>query len=254
MRNRIIAGNWKMNHNLEEAKSFISELTSSIADIKINGVELLIAPASLFLIPLKELSTNSVVKIGSQDVSSQEKGAFTGEISAGMLKSISSDFSIIGHSERRSYHKESDSLIREKLIKLYENDIRPIVCVGETLEQREAAITEEIVLTQLEGCFKDIDVPQHLDTVIAYEPVWAIGTGKTASPEQAEEVHALIRKWITDKYGVKCAQAICILYGGSVKPANIAELLSKENIDGGLIGGAALKVDSYLEMVKIANK
>ena len=254
MRKIIVAGNWKMNHNYDEATGFVQELLPQIQAIKINNVEMMIAPAFLFVEKLKELAKGSQLQIGAQDVSSQDSGAFTGEVSAQMLASIKSDFVIIGHSERREYHQESNELIKTKLIKLFENYLRPIVCIGETLEQRETGITKEVILSQLKGCFAGIDLNKHPEVVIAYEPVWAIGTGKTATPEMAEEVHAMIREWLTLEYGKDTAETIHILYGGSMKPDNIEALVRQPNIDGGLIGGASLKVSSYLEMIKIASK
>lgn len=254
MRKKIIAGNWKMNHNFNECVNFINEVKPSVVDNDPAKVEMLIAPSFVFIKTLKDMVNDSQIMIGSQDVSSHEKGAYTGEISVSMLNSIKCDFSIIGHSERRSYHHESNSLIREKLQKLIDNNIRPIVCIGETLEQREKGITNEIILQQLSGCFADIDLNNNTQIVIAYEPIWAIGTGKTATPEMAQEVHHNIRLWIEDNYNKETAEKIHILYGGSVKPANIEELLSQKDIDGGLIGGAALKSESYIEMVRIANK
>lgn len=254
MRKIIVAGNWKMNHNLEQATKFVQDVLPQIKKIKSDKVEMLIAPSFLFIEKLKELAKSSNLKIGSQNVSAQEKGAYTGEVSAEMLTSINCDFVIIGHSERRIYHNESNELIRTKLNKLFEYKLRPIVCIGETLEQREKGITNEVILSQLKGCFADVDLSKHQDVVIAYEPVWAIGTGKTATPEMAEEVHAVIRKWLSDSYNNQTAEAIHILYGGSVSPKTIAELLAQPNIDGGLIGGAALKADSYLEMIKIAGE
>ncbi len=254
MRKIIVAGNWKMNHTYSEATTFVKSLLANVKNVDDSKVEMLIAPTSIYLTELLALSKSSNLLIGSQDVSSHNNGAFTGEISAEMLKSISVDFSIIGHSERRSYHNESNEMINTKLKKLIEQGIRPIVCIGETLEQREANVTKQVIIEQLKGCFIDIDLSNNHDIVIAYEPVWAIGTGKTASPEQAEEVHSIIRNWIKDSYSMETAEQIHILYGGSVKPANIAELLAQPNIDGGLIGGASLKVDSYTEMVIIAEK
>ncbi len=254
MRKIIVAGNWKMNHTYSEATTFVKSLLANVKNVDDSKVEMLIAPTSIYLTELLALSKDSNLLIGSQDVSSHNNGAFTGEISAEMLKSISVDFSIIGHSERRSYHNESNEMINTKLKKLIEQGIRPIVCIGETLEQREANVTKQVIIEQLKGCFLDIDLSNNQAIVIAYEPVWAIGTGKTASPEQAEEVHSIIRNWIKDNYSMETAEQIHILYGGSVKPANIAELLAQPNIDGGLIGGASLKVDSYKEMVNIAEK
>lgn len=254
MRKIIVAGNWKMNHSYDQATGFVKELLPLLKVREANRVEMMIAPAFLFVEKLKDLANASELMIGAQDVSSQEKGAYTGEVSAEMLASIKSDFAIIGHSERREYHKESNELIKEKMIKLFEYKIRPIVCIGETLEQREEGITKDVILSQLKGCFTEIELAKHLEVVIAYEPVWAIGTGKTATPEMAEEVHSMIRAWISSEYGTETAEAIHILYGGSMKPENIESLVSQPNIDGGLIGGAALKVDSYLKMVEIASK
>lgn len=254
MRKIIVAGNWKMNHCYTEATSFVNNLLPELAEVNKANIELMIAPSFLFIEKLKILADESSLKIGCQDVSSQSEGAYTGEVSAQMLSSVNCDFAIIGHSERRSYHNESNGLIKEKLIRLFEYDIRPIVCLGESLEERDKGITDQVIINQLEGCFTGIDLTKHPEVIIAYEPVWAIGTGKTATPEMAEEVHSLIRKWLTSEYNQKCAEAIHILYGGSMKASNIKDLVSQPNIDGGLIGGASLKVDSYLEMIKIASK
>jgi len=254
MRKIIVAGNWKMNHNYDQATGFVQELLPQLEVGQNNRVEMMIAPSFLFVERLLTLTKNTKLMIGCQDISSEEKGAFTGEVSAGMLASIKGDFAIIGHSERREYHHESNELIKKKLNKLLEYKIRPIVCIGETLEQREEGITKDVILSQLDGCFTGIDLNQHHEVIIAYEPVWAIGTGKTATPEMAEEVHSMIRAWLTSHYSRTTAEAIHILYGGSMKPANIKSLVSQPNIDGGLIGGAALKVDSYLEMIKIVSK
>ncbi len=254
MRKIIVAGNWKMNHNYEQATKFVKDLLPQLKEVKSDRVEIMIAPTFVFVQNLIELAEGSQLQIGAQDVSSHEIGAFTGEVSAEMLASIKADFAIIGHSERREYHKESNELIKEKLVKLLEYKIRPIVCIGETLKEREDGITKDIILSQLKGSFAGIDLAANPQVIIAYEPVWAIGTGKTATPEMAEEVHAMIREWLNSEYGAKCAVAIHILYGGSMKPDNIEALVSQPNIDGGLIGGASLKVDSYLEMIKIASK
>lgn len=190
--------------------------------------------------------------MGAQDVSSHKNGAYTGEVSAAQLRSLGIRYCIIGHSERRQYHAETDALIREKLLRLQENEIIPILCIGETLAQREQGSTKQVILSQLEGCFDEIEMPAGAEAVIAYEPVWAIGTGKTATASQAQEVHALIRDWLTSRFGSQTAQNIHILYGGSVKPDNIRELLAQKDIDGGLIGGAALQLDSYLAMLASA--
>lgn len=254
MRKIIVAGNWKMNHNYDQARGFVKELLPQLALVETKRVEMMIAPSFIFVEKLKDLATGTALQVGAQDVSSEEKGAFTGEVSAEMLLSIKSDFAIIGHSERREYHHESNELIKSKLIKLLEHKLRPIVCIGETLEQREEGITKKVILEQLQGCFAGIELAQHHEVIIAYEPVWAIGTGKTATPEMAEEVHAMIRAWLSSEYGTATAEAIHILYGGSMKPDNIEALVNQPNIDGGLIGGASLQVDSYLKMVKIVSK
>ena len=254
MRHIIIAGNWKMNKGLFETEQFCKELVQFATTHSEERVQMIISPASPFLKIASTLLLGQPVGISAQDVSSHKEGAFTGEISASMLSSLEMQYCIIGHSERRTYHHESDSLIREKQLVLREEGIKPILCIGETLAQRDAGETEQVLLAQLEGCFKDVALECGEEVIVAYEPVWAIGTGRTASPQQAQDAHALIRNWFVQRYNPEIASAMHILYGGSVKPDNIAELLGCPDIDGGLIGGAALQIDSYIKMVSIATE
>ena len=252
MRQIIIAGNWKMNKGLFETEQFCKDLVQFATTHHEERVRMIIAPAFPFLKIASTLLLGQPVGISAQDVSSHEDGAFTGEISASMLSSLEMQYCIIGHSERRQYHQESDISVRDKQLILREYGIKPILCIGETLAQRDANETSAVLISQLQGCFKDVPLESGEEVIVAYEPVWAIGTGRTASPAQAQEAHALIRNWFKENYNQQVAQAIHILYGGSVKPDNIAELISCPDIDGGLIGGAALVLDSYIQMVKTA--
>lgn len=254
MRDFIIAGNWKMNKDLSEVRSFISEVADGLKTKDMEGITAIVAPAFPFLGVSYEGLSDSPLKLSAQDVSMHEKGAFTGEVSADMLKSISMPYCIIGHSERRSYHAEDDALIREKLLALASVGITPILCIGESLEERDSGDTEDVIISQLEGCLKDVNIYSDKDLVIAYEPVWAIGTGRTASGEQAQEVHALIRRWLEERYSAELSKKISIIYGGSMKPENIEGLISKPDIDGGLIGGASLEAASFLKMIDSAIK
>jgi len=213
---------------------------------------MILAPAFPFLKISCQLLEAQPVSVSAQDVSAFAEGAYTGEVSASMLSSLGLQYCIIGHSERRQYHNENDALIREKQMILREHGILPILCIGESLEERDQGITDTILLSQLSGSFKNVPLETGLEVIVAYEPVWAIGTGRTATPQQAEEAHALIRKWFARNYSDRVAEQIHILYGGSVKPDNIAELLAQPDIDGGLIGGASLKVDSFVEMTRAA--
>jgi len=252
MREMIIAGNWKMNKDANGVDEFCRGLQAGLTDMDLAGVQVIVAPAYPFLLSAIGLLARSHVKVSAQDVSAHPDGAFTGEVSATMLASLKLPHSIIGHSERRQYHQETDAIIREKLLRLQEAGISPILCVGETLQQREAGSTAEVVLAQLDGCLKDITIPTTHDLAIAYEPVWAIGTGRIATAFQAQEVHAIIRAWMVDRFGAELAQDISILYGGSVKPENIGELLCCEDIDGALIGGASLKLADFLAITRTA--
>ncbi len=252
MRKIIIAGNWKMNKDLAETRSFISKVGLALGELEPGRVIPIVATAYPFLGEALQLAQGTTLQICAQDVSANNDGAFTGEVSARMLGSLGLRFGIVGHSERRQYHGESDATISTKMHKLLAHRIKPIVCVGETLAQRESGDTEEVILEQLNGCLKGLEMHSGEEIYIAYEPVWAIGTGRTATPAQAQEVHALIRFWLSKNYSKAIAEKLCILYGGSVKPDNIKDLLACPDIDGGLIGGASLKEDDFISMVKTA--
>lgn len=252
MREFLIAGNWKMNLNPDEAL----ELTQAIIDgyemDQELPVQVLICPPSVFLAEAADIAYDSELWIGAQNVSQYPNGAYTGEISAAMLAGWGAEYCIVGHSERRQYFGETDALINQKSKALIEHHIRPIICVGETLEERKAGKQNEVVSAQLSGCLRGITLGIPSEIVIAYEPVWAIGTGETASPEQAQEMHAFIRAELAKRYDPEVAEEVQILYGGSMKPDNARELLSCPDVDGGLIGGASLKADQFLSIVNTA--
>jgi len=249
MRKSLIAANWKMNLNFEEVLLFIK----SFQDFKFdnNKTEVLIAPPFIYLQEVKKMLTkiNKKIKVAAQNIHFESAGAFTGEISANMLKSVGIEWTIIGHSERRLYFGETDCIINKKVKKALENGLNIILCVGEQLFEREAGIEKELVISQLGMALSEIELSKMKNIVIAYEPVWAIGTGKTAKAEDAENMHKAIRGFIQSKYGRKGANSVRILYGGSVKPENISELMSMPNIDGALVGGASLKFDSFCKII-----
>ncbi len=252
MKDIIIAGNWKMYKNLSETIDFFTSLDTKIKETQFKRIKTVVCVPSILLETAQKYKSNSF--IGAQNIYQKEEGAYTGEISAGMLKSFNIDYCIIGHSERRQYFSETDATVREKYLLLKKYEIKPIICIGETLEQRENAETLAVIDRQLSGIFADIALTADDYISIAYEPVWAIVTGKTATPEMAQEVHAYIRKWLTDRYGIEIASNIPILYGGSVKPNNIKELLNQEDIDGGLIGGASLNPQDFWDMINTARE
>jgi triosephosphate isomerase len=238
MREKYIVGNWKMNQNLEEIKSFFIEFIKMKMDLKCHAW---IAPQYIHIPILKELAfTTGNILVGAQNCSHVDSGAFTGDVSAKSLSDIGCDFVIIGHSERRAFFKESDEMINQKVLNALKNNLKVIFCVGETLEEREANKTFDVIKSQIEKGLVNLPVEKASDLLIAYEPVWAIGTGKTATAEQAEEVHAYIRTQLKTN-----ADQTIILYGGSVKPDNIDSLLRKPNIDGALVGGASLKASDF---------
>jgi triosephosphate isomerase (TIM) len=249
MRKYLMAGNWKMNMVPSEAKKFAQQLAGSIKNLD-NDVLVMIAPPFTALQGVSEVIKGSSIKLGAQNINENEKGAFTGEISADMLLDIGVEYVIIGHSERRNIYKESDDLINKKVIYTLKKGLKPILCVGELLSERESGKTNEIVKKQVIEGLKGISETDMLKITIAYEPVWAIGTGKVATPEQAEEVHLLIRNTLKDLYNKNTADSITIQYGGSVTDANVDGLMAKENIDGALVGGASLKTDSFTRIAK----
>ena len=246
MRKKVIAGNWKMNKLPNEAMEFIAELTPLVKDTE-NEVVICVPYTDLFYSLMHAQGTN--IKIGAQNMHWEEKGAYTGEVSAQMLKSIGTEYVIIGHSERRQYFAETDETVNKKIKSAIAVGLKPIVCVGETLEQRENGKTEEIVTNQVEKAFEGVNSKDLEHIIIAYEPIWAIGTGKTATKEEANETIAQIRKKISELYGQNEADGVIIQYGGSVKSSNAKELFEMSDIDGGLVGGASLKADEFAKIV-----
>lgn len=249
MRKNIVAGNWKMNKNIIEAQQLMAQLSDYTQNNNTN-CEVWIAPPSIYLMMARDIFENNEVGVFAQDLSEHASGAFTGEISADMLHSIEADGALIGHSERRQYHGENDEACNKKVKAALEKGLTPIYCNGETLEQRKAEKHFEVVKTQTETALFTLTAEEIKKVVIAYEPVWAIGTGETAFPEQAQEIHAHIRSLIAAKYGQEVADEISILYGGSVKPDNAKEIFSQPDIDGGLIGGAALKLEDFSKIIE----
>lgn len=250
MRKKIVAGNWKMNKTVEEAVALVEGLKRELADV--TGVEAVVCPPFTALKTVSDLIAETEIKLGCQNMSSEDDGAYTGEVSHTMLKELFVKYVILGHSERRQYYKETDFWVNKKVKKALEKNLRPIVCVGEKLEDREAGNTEAIVEEQVRGSLADLTAEDFENVVVAYEPVWAIGTGKTATAEQAQAVHAFIRGVVADMVGQEAADSLRIQYGGSMKPANAAELLAQPDIDGGLIGGAALDAQSFAAIVNAA--
>ena len=246
-RKLIIAGNWKMNKTVGEATDLIEALKHELGTQ--TEVDVVVCPPFTALNAVSAILKDSRIRLGAQNMSEQGYGAFTGEITAGMLRDLLVHYVILGHSERREYHKEFDVLVNAKAKAALAAGLKPIVCVGETLAQRESGQTDKIVGDQIAGSLAGLDNNQLKDMVLAYEPVWAIGTGKTATPEQAQEMHAFIRSEITKSHGEDVAKAIRIQYGGSVKPANARELLSLPDVDGALVGGASLEVRSFTEII-----
>ena len=252
MRIPIIAGNWKMYKTEDEAIRLVSDLKKRLKDI--DGVKIIVCPPFTALSSVREIIRNSPLLLGAQNMHWEEKGAYTGEISPVMLITAGCKYVILGHSERRSYFHETDKSVNLKIKSALKFNLSPIVCVGEKLEEREANKTEEIIKTQIQGAYEDIINQQAEKTTVAYEPVWAIGTGKTATPQQANDVHVFIRGFIAAKYGKDTAEKISILYGGSVKPENARELLEMSDIAGALVGGASLDAGSFEGIVKSAIK
>jgi triosephosphate isomerase len=249
MRKKVIAGNWKMYNNLNESKKLIEELTSRLKSEKVN-CDIIICPPFTSLSEASNLISGSIIKLGAQNMHFEDSGAFTGEISASMLKSVGCKYVIIGHSERRNIFGETDEMINMKIKKALSAGLKPIFCVGELLEERENGTTNDVVKRQILKGLEDISANDMKNIIIAYEPVWAIGTGKTATPVQAQEVHEFIRDLIGIKFTHTVSSTLIIQYGGSVKPDNAKELLSQKDIDGALVGGACLKADSFMGIIK----
>ncbi len=251
MRRKVIAGNWKMNNDLQQSISLIEELKQKLGNKSFN-CDVIICPPFTSLSEAKKLVEGSIIKLGAQNIFYEDSGAYTGEISASMIKSVGCDYVILGHSERRTIFGEKDELINRKIRKALAQKIKPIFCVGETLEERENDVTEKVIKKQVKKGLMNVTPDEILDVIIAYEPVWAIGTGKTATPAQAQEVHQFIRKLLTNMYSKDFANMIVIQYGGSVKPENAKELLSQKDIDGALVGGACLNADSFIGIIESA--
>jgi len=247
MRSYYIAGNWKMHKTVSESVALAKELRERLAGCK---EKLLVAPAFTALAAVAEVLKGSNILLGAQNMGPEEQGAHTGEISVLMLEDLGVKAVILGHSERRHSYLEGDALINKKVLLALKHSIEPILCVGETLEEREAGQLESVIGTQLREGLKGVDAAALKSVTIAYEPVWAIGTGKTATPEDADAVHAYIRKVLVSLYGEAPAKAMCIQYGGSVKPDNAAALMAKPNIDGALVGGAALKPETFVPIAE----
>ncbi len=251
MRKKVIAGNWKMNMDLTGTVNLISGIKNGL-DVA-SDVQVIVCPPFTSLETAVEMAKDSPIKVGAQNMFYEDSGAYTGEISAKMLKSVGCEYVILGHSERRAIFGESNEWINKKIHKALSEELNVIFCVGETLEERESGTMENVLKTQITEGLKNITEEQIKNVIIAYEPVWAIGTGKTATPQQADDAHKFIRNLITELYNANAAENFTIQYGGSVKPNNAAELLSQPNIDGALVGGAALKADSFIEIIKAAN-
>jgi triosephosphate isomerase len=243
-----MAGNWKMHKTIAEGVDMVNALKKNVADV--TDREILICPVFTSIYPLAQAVKGSNINIGGQDVFWETKGAFTGEVAPNMLVDAGCKFVIIGHSERRQYFGETDATVNKKTKAAYAAGLTPIVCVGETLAEREQNITFKVIEKQIGEGLAGLTQDQAKVLVIAYEPVWAIGTGKTATPDQAQEVHAFIRNLFAKMYGGDAAQSMRILYGGSVKPDNVAELMKQQDIDGGLVGGASLEAESFTKLVK----
>ena len=244
MRKKIVAGNWKMNKNLQEGVALAKELNEALIADKPN-CDVVICTPFIHLASVANVIDSNLIGLGAENCADKVSGAYTGEVSAEMVKSTGANYVILGHSERRAYYHETPEILKEKVNMALENNLEVIFCIGEVLEEREANKQNEVVKAQLEGSLFNLTAEQFSHIILAYEPVWAIGTGKTATAEQAEEMHAFIRATIAEKFGAEAAENVSILYGGSCKPSKAKEIFSKVNVDGGLIGGAALKVADF---------
>ncbi len=251
MRRFLIAGNWKMNSTTSSAEELTKGLVNGV-DLKESNVEVLVCPPFPYLSQVKGLVNGSPIQLGAQNAYFESQGAFTGEVAADMLTDIGCSHVILGHSERRHVLGETDEIINKKTQTCLKQGLTVVLCVGELLEDREANQTESVLETQMKGGLAGVEAGSMAKIVIAYEPVWAIGTGKTASPEQAEAAHLFLRNWISENYNTDVSEQMQILYGGSVKGSNANELLSQANVDGALVGGASLKADQFLPIIEAA--
>ncbi|HEY5482136.1 MAG TPA: triose-phosphate isomerase [Verrucomicrobiae bacterium] len=247
-RKLIIAGNWKMNKTVAEALDLVRSLRIELANVK--EVDIVVCPPFTALSEVSKAILDSNIRLGAQNMSEHKGGAYTGEIAAGMLKEFSVRYVILGHSERRQYQKEPDALIARKAAAVHAASLKPIVCVGETLAEREAGQMQKVLETQVRGSLAGLSKEQMVETIVAYEPVWAIGTGKTATTAQAQETHAFIRGVLEKMFEEAVARRVRIQYGGSVKPSNAHELMSQADVDGALVGGAALEARSFTDIIK----
>jgi len=247
-RKLIIAGNWKMNKTVAEALTLVADLKRELASVK--EVDIVVCPPYTALSEVSKATLDSNLRLGAQNMSENNFGAFTGEICAGMLKEFSVRYVILGHSERRQFQKESDALIAKKAAAVHAASLKPIVCVGETLAEREGNLTEKVLETQVRGSLAGLTKEQMVETVVAYEPVWAIGTGKTATTQQAQDAQKFIRGVLAAMFDAEVARKVRIQYGGSVKPNNAKELMSQPDVDGALVGGASLEARSFADIIK----
>ena len=249
MRKKIVAGNWKMNKNLQEGLALAKELDAILANEKVN-CDVIIATPFIHLASVASAVNTQKLGVAAENCADHEKGAYTGEVSAEMVKSTGADYVILGHSERRAYYGETPAMLKTKVNLALANNLTPIFCIGEVLEERKAGKHFDVVKAQVEESLFELSAEDFSKIILAYEPVWAIGTGETATPEQAEEIHAYIRQVIAGKYGKQVADDCSILYGGSCKPSNAKELFANPDVDGGLIGGASLKAEDFMGIVR----
>lgn len=250
----LIAGNWKMNTDLPEGRALAENIASGIAkrEDAFDDVDFAVCPPFVHLQAVGDALSDSPVALGAQDVHAEDEGAFTSDVSAPMLSSVGCSHVILGHSERRQYYDETDAEVNQKTKQAHRHDLVPIICVGETLDQRKAGDAESVVRAQLQGALDGVQVEDADALVVAYEPVWAIGTGESATPTQAQDMHAVVRADLTERYGADIADDVPLLYGGSMKPHNAADLLSETDVDGGLIGSASLEAESFLGIAERA--
>ncbi|GHT88059.1 triosephosphate isomerase [Bacteroidia bacterium] len=249
MRKNIVAGNWKMNKTLQEGTELAKELQAALNG-KVVKCDVIICTPFIHLASISQIIDTKTVKLGAQNSADKVSGAYTGEVSAAMVASTGAQYVILGHSERRAYYGETNAILKEKVKLALENNLTPIFCIGEVLAEREAGKQDQVVKTQIEESLFDLSAEDFGKIVLAYEPVWAIGTGKTATSAQAQEMHAFIRQTLAGKYGAVVANETSILYGGSANAGNAKELFANPDVDGGLIGGAALKVDTFLPIIE----